>query len=66
MGMSKLKNKSFAFDDYENSWKPHQDLKGEIDTAFEEDKLETTKSLKLLGIEINSVAKSTVLSKKKK
>jgi hypothetical protein len=41
-------------------------LKGKIDTAVEEGKLETTKSQKLLGIEINSVAKSTGLSKKKK
>jgi hypothetical protein len=56
----------FAFDDYENSWKSYQDLKGKIDTAVEEGKLETTKSQKLLGIEINSVAKSTGLSKKKK
>ena len=51
---------------YENSLKSYRDLKGVIDTAFDdgklEGKLETAKSLKLLGIEIEVISKSTGLS----
>jgi predicted transposase/invertase (TIGR01784 family) len=53
-------------DNYENSLKSYRDLKGVIDTAFDdgklEGKLEIAKSLKLLGIEINVISKSTGLS----
>ena len=53
-------------DNYENSLKSYRDLKGVIDTAFDdgklEGKLETAKSLKLLGIEIEVISKSTGLS----
>ena len=53
-------------DNYVNSLKSYRDLKGVIDTAFDdgklEGKLEIAKSLKLLGIEINVISKSTGLS----
>ena len=53
-------------DNYESSLKVYRDLKGVIDTAFDEGKLEgkleTAKSLKLLGIAIDVIAKSTGLT----
>ena len=57
-------------DNYENSLKSYRDLKGVIDTAFDdgkmegkfEGKLEIAKSLKQLGIEITVISKSTGLS----
>ena len=52
---------------YENSLKSYRDLKGVIDSAFDEGKLEgkleTAKTLKLLGIEIEVISKSTGLTK---
>lgn len=54
-------------DSYENSLKTYRDLKGVIDTAFDEGKIEgkieTAKQLKDLGVEINIIIKSTGLSK---
>ena len=57
-------------DNYENSLKYYRDLKGVIDTAYGEGKLEgklegqlvIAKSLKSLGIEIDIIAKSTGLT----
>jgi hypothetical protein len=46
-----------------NSLKIYRDLKGVIDTAFEEGKLEVAKNLKNLGIEINSIVSSMGLPK---
>ena len=58
---------AIELDNYESSLKSYRDLKGVIDTAFDEGKLEgkleTAKSLKLLGIEIDVIAKSTGLTK---
>ncbi len=62
---------AIELDKYENSLKTYRDLKGVIDTAFDEGKLEgkiegkieTAKSLKLLGISIEVISKSTGLSK---
>jgi len=56
---------------YENSLKVYRDLKGVIDTAFEEGKfegklegkLETAKSLKKLGVSIETIIQATGLSK---
>lgn len=52
---------------YENSLKTYRDLKGVIDTAYDEGKLEgkleTAKSLKSLGIKIDIISKSTGLTK---
>ncbi|TRX34935.1 Rpn family recombination-promoting nuclease/putative transposase [Flavobacterium sp. ZT3R18] len=57
---------AIELDNYENSLKSYRDLKGVIDTAFDEGKLEgkleIAKSLKLLGIEINVISKSTGLT----
>jgi predicted transposase/invertase (TIGR01784 family) len=51
---------------YENSLKIYRDLKGVIDTAFDEGKLEgnreTAKQLKILGVEYEIISKSTGLS----
>lgn len=51
---------------YENSLKVYRDLKGVIDTAFEEGKtegkMETAKQLKAFGVEIGIIARSTGLS----
>lgn len=53
--------------DYENSLKIYRDLKGVIDTAFDkgklEGKLETAKSLKNLGVSIETIIEATGLSK---
>jgi predicted transposase/invertase (TIGR01784 family) len=58
---------AIELDNYENSLKSYRDLKGVIDTAFDEGKLEgkleTAKSLKLFGIEIDVISKSTGLTK---
>ncbi len=52
---------------YENSLKIYRDLKGVIDTAFDEGKfegkLETAKSLKKLGVSIETIVEATGLSK---
>jgi predicted transposase/invertase (TIGR01784 family) len=48
---------------YHNSLKIYRDLKGVIDTAFEEGKLEVAKKLKDLGIEIYIIVSSTGLPK---
>jgi len=52
---------------YENSLKIYRDLKGVIDTAFDEGKLEgkldTVKSFKKLGISIESIIEATGLTK---
>lgn len=57
---------AIELDNYENSLKSYRDLKGVIDTAFDEGKLEgkleIAKALKLLGIEINVISKSTGLT----
>jgi predicted transposase/invertase (TIGR01784 family) len=62
-------------DKYEDSLKIYRDLKGVIDTAFDEGKMEgkqegklegkieTAKSLKLLGIAVDIISKSTGLTK---
>ena len=54
-------------DNYENSLKTYRDLKGVIDTAFDEGKLEgkleIARSLKLLGIEADIISKSTGFTK---
>jgi predicted transposase/invertase (TIGR01784 family) len=54
-------------DNYENSLKTYRDLKGVIDTAFDEGKIEgkieTAKKLLELGIEIDVISKSTGLTK---
>ena len=67
---------AIELDNYENSLKLYRDLKGVIDTAFDEGKLEsklegklegkleTATSLKLLGIEIDIISKSTGLTNK--
>ena len=64
------KYNAVELDTYENSLKTYRDLKGVIDTAFDEGKLEgvlegkleTAKTLKTLGIELNIISKSTGLS----
>ncbi|MCU0468065.1 MAG: Rpn family recombination-promoting nuclease/putative transposase [Arcicella sp.] len=52
---------------YENSLKIYRDLKGVIDTAFDEGKLEgkieTAKSLKKLGVSIETIIAATGLTK---
>lgn len=48
---------------YENSLKIYRDSKGVIDTAFDEGKLETAKSLKKLGVSIDTIIEATGLSK---
>jgi predicted transposase/invertase (TIGR01784 family) len=54
---------------YENSLKIYRDLKGVIDTAFDEGKLErnseVAKNLKNLGVDIEIICKSTGLTKEK-
>ena len=59
-GQSELEN-------YENSLKTYRDLKGVIDTAFGEGKLEgkleTAKSLKKLGVPIETIIEATRLTK---
>lgn len=58
---------AIELNNYESSLKSYRDLKGVIDTAFDdgkiEGKLEIAKSLKLLGIEIGVISKSTGLTK---
>ena len=53
-------------DKYENSLKVYRDLKGVIDTAFDdgkvEGKIETAKQLKALGVAVDIITKSTGLS----
>jgi predicted transposase/invertase (TIGR01784 family) len=52
---------------YENSLKIYRDLKGVIDTAFDEGKIEgkieTAKSLKRLGVLIETIIEATGLTK---
>jgi predicted transposase YdaD len=48
---------------YENSLKIYRDLKGGIDTTFDEGKLEIAKSAKLMGLKIDDIIKLTGLSK---
>ena len=48
---------------YENSLKIYRDLKGVIDTAFDEGKLEVAKNLKLEGMNIDFIMKVTGLTK---
>ena len=50
-------------DGYENSLKSYRDLKGVIDTAFDEGKIEVARNLKALGIDIEIISKSTGLTK---
>jgi len=53
-------------DKYENSLKVYRDLKGVIDTAFDEGKIEgkieTAKEFKALGVDIKIISKATGLS----
>ncbi len=53
-------------DSYENSLKHYRDLKGVIDTAFDEGKIERTveivRSAKLMGLPIQDISKLTGLS----
>ena len=53
---------------YENSLKIYRDLKNVIDTAFDEGKvegkLETAKSLKKLGVPIETILEATGLTEK--
>ncbi len=51
------------FHNYESSLKSYRDLKGVIDTAFDEGKLETVKSFKKLGVSIEIIIQATGLSK---
>jgi predicted transposase/invertase (TIGR01784 family) len=48
---------------YENSLKTYRDLKGVIDTAFDEGKHETAKSLKKLGVSTETIIQATGLTK---
>jgi predicted transposase/invertase (TIGR01784 family) len=48
---------------YENSLKIYRDLKGVIDTAFDEGKVEVAKKLKELGVDFEIISKSTGLTK---
>jgi predicted transposase/invertase (TIGR01784 family) len=48
---------------YENSLKIYRDLKGVIDTAFDEGKVEVAKKLKELGVDFEIITKSTGLTK---
>jgi predicted transposase/invertase (TIGR01784 family) len=52
---------------YENSLKIYRDLKGVIDSAFDEGKLEgkleTAKSAKLMGLKVEDIVKLTGLTK---
>ena len=50
-------------DSYENSLKSYRDLKGVIDTAFDEGKIEVARNLKVLGVDIEIISKSTGLTK---
>ena len=58
---------TIELDNYENSLKTYRDLKGVIDTAFDEGKLEgkleIAKNAKLIGLHIEDVIKLTGLSK---
>ncbi len=47
---------------YENSLEIYRDLKGVIDTAFDEGKIEVARSLKSMGIELNIIIQVTGLS----
>jgi len=49
-------------DSYENSLKSYRDLKGVIDTAFDEGKLEVAKKMKLRGLSPKDIAELTGLS----
>ena len=49
-------------DKYENSLKIYRDLKGVIDTAFEEGKTEVASNLKKLGVDMQIISKATGLS----
>jgi predicted transposase/invertase (TIGR01784 family) len=48
---------------YENSLKIYRDLRGVIDTAFDEGKVEVAKKLKELGVDFEIIYKSTGLTK---
>jgi predicted transposase/invertase (TIGR01784 family) len=48
--------------DYEESVKGYRDTKNSIDTAKEEGKIEVAINLKALGVDINTIQKSTGLS----
>ena len=50
-------------DSYENSLKTYRDLKGAIDTAYEDGKLEVARNLKALAVDIEIISKSTGLTK---
>ncbi|WP_262151904.1 Rpn family recombination-promoting nuclease/putative transposase [Chryseobacterium foetidum] len=47
---------------YESSLKAYRDLKGVIDTAFDEGKIEVARNLKKLGVDIEIISKSTGLT----
>jgi predicted transposase/invertase (TIGR01784 family) len=49
-------------DNYENSLKNYRDLKGVIDTAFDEGKIEVARKLKALGVDTEIISKSTALT----
>jgi len=59
--LAKLDQKEL--DSYENSLKNYRDLKGVIDTAYEDGKLEVARNLKALGVDIEIISKSTGLTK---
>lgn len=50
-------------DRYENSLKNYRDLKGAIDTAFDEGKLEVGRNLKRLGVDTAIISEATGLTK---
>jgi predicted transposase/invertase (TIGR01784 family) len=49
-------------DSYENSLKIYRDLKGIIDTAFDEGKIEVARNLKALNVDVEIISKSTGLT----
>lgn len=51
-------------DSYENSLKIYRDLKGVIETAFDDGKIEIAKTLKESGVPTNIIIKATGLSEK--
>ena len=59
--LAKLDQKEL--DSYENSLKTYRDLKGVIDTAYEDGKLEVARNLKALAVDIEIISKSTGLTK---
>jgi len=54
---------AIELDNYENSLKSYRDLKGIIDTALDEGKLESARSFKRLGISIETIIEATGLTK---